>query len=51
MKLKAHDGVSGIALLGVEYALDADGFATVPDDLVPVAVANGFDAPVVPDAE
>ena len=45
MKLKAEAGVAGIALMGVEYVNDSEGCVVVPDDLVAVALANGYATP------
>lgn len=43
MKLRAQDGVHGIGIDGREFVNDPDGCIDLPDDLVDVALRNGYE--------
>ena len=43
MKLAALPGVSGINIAGIEYLNDASGCVNVPDEVVDVALKNGYE--------
>lgn len=47
MKLKANEGVQGVAVGGVEYLNDETGFVDVPDEFVQAVLGAGYTLPPV----